>query len=254
MPLNELMTENKNLKRKVKVLEQTLNQFNTIKTNYDGLIRKLEEKEENLKEINLKLEDLVKERTKELENINDKLQENLVLLEELSITDALTGIRNRRSFDEIFTRELNRSIRQQYEFNFLIIDVDQFKKYNDTYGHRKGDDVLKCIGDILNNLSQRATDHVFRFGGEEFVYMSCFLNKEKTLSLCEKILSRIREKNIPHVNNENFGRVTASIGAVIVLGNKEEKIIDNEKIFEAADHNLYEAKKTGRNKIILKEI
>lgn len=126
--------ENKKLKRKIKLMEQTLNQFNSIKQNYDFLIKKLEEKDKNLNEINEKLEELVKERTKDLELINEKLQNNLILLEELSTTDALTSLRNRRGFDEIFLQEFNRAKRQNYEFNFLLIDVDYFKKYNDTYG------------------------------------------------------------------------------------------------------------------------
>lgn len=119
--------ENKKLKRKIKLMEQTLNQFNSIKQNYDFLIKKLEEKDKNLNEINEKLEELVKERTKDLELINEKLQNNLILLEELSTTDALTSLRNRRGFDEIFLQEFNRAKRQNYEFNFLLIDVDYFK-------------------------------------------------------------------------------------------------------------------------------
>ncbi|MFV0561935.1 GGDEF domain-containing protein [Malaciobacter mytili] len=140
--------ENKKLKRKIKLMEQTLNQFNSIKQNYDFLIKKLEEKDKNLNEINEKLEELVKERTKDLELINEKLQNNLILLEELSTTDALTSLRNRRGFDEIFLQEFNRAKRQNYEFNFLLIDVDYFKKYNDTYGHAKGDEALVSVGKV----------------------------------------------------------------------------------------------------------
>lgn len=242
----ECLKENKSLKRKVKVLEQTLNQFNTIKSNYDSLIKKLEEKDKHLEEINSKLEDLVKERTIELEKINEKLQNNLVILEELSTTDALTGLRNRRSFDSIFSQELDRARRQGYNFNFFIMDIDLFKKYNDTYGHHKGDETLRAIGKILNKLSRRSDDFVFRYGGEEFVYITSYQDVESFSSFLQLIQDSIINANIEHEENEE-GYVTISIGAVISKNRSTSK----EEVFKIADDNLYKSKKEGRNRFTL---
>jgi diguanylate cyclase (GGDEF)-like protein len=242
----DCIKQNKALKRKVKVLEQTLQQFNTIKSNYDVLIKKLEEKDKRLEEINLKLEDLVRERTRELENINEKLQNNLVILEELSTTDALTGLRNRRSFDSIFSQELDRARRQGYNFNFFIMDIDFFKKYNDTYGHHKGDETLKAIGKILNKLARRSDDFVFRYGGEEFVYITSYQEVESFSSFLQLIQDSIMNANIEHEKNDE-GCVTISIGAIISKNRSTSK----EEVFKIADDNLYKSKKEGRNRFTL---
>lgn len=238
--------ENKKLSRKTKVLEQTLTQFNSIKTNYDVLINKLEEKDKNLREINEKLEEIVHERTKELEQINHQLKDNLKLLEELSITDTLTTLRNRRSFDEIFLQEFNRSKRQDYTFNFLIIDIDFFKKFNDTYGHAQGDEVLQIVGKILNRFARRSNDFAFRYGGEEFVYMSCFLNEDQLLELGNSIKDALLSEKIPHEQNPNQF-VTASIGGVV----STSKTLLTQDIFKFADDNLYKSKANGRNLVTI---
>ncbi len=243
---DEYIKENKSLKRKVKVLEETLLQFNTIKSNYDVLIKKLEEKDKYLEEINLKLEDLVKERTRELEKINDKLQNNLVILEELSTTDSLTGLRNRRSLDSIFSQELDRARRQGYNFNFFIMDIDYFKKYNDTYGHQKGDEVLRAIGKILNKLARRSDDFVFRYGGEEFVYITSYQEEEIFSNFLQLVQETIIKANIEHKKN-NEGYLTISIGAVISRNRSTNK----EDVFKVADENLYKSKTEGRNRFTL---
>ncbi|AXH15999.1 hypothetical protein CP985_06910 [Malaciobacter mytili LMG 24559] len=238
--------ENKKLKRKIKLMEQTLNQFNSIKQNYDFLIKKLEEKDKNLNEINEKLEELVKERTKDLELINEKLQNNLILLEELSTTDALTSLRNRRGFDEIFLQEFNRAKRQNYEFNFLLIDVDYFKKYNDTYGHAKGDEALVSVGKVLNRYARRANDFAFRYGGEEFVYISCFQTRDEVLKLAESIQQAILKEQIEHFLNPHK-YLTVSIGAIVT----KDKTLTKEEVFKIADENLYISKERGRNKVTI---
>ena len=249
MTIEDYIKENKSLKRKLKVMDQTLLQFGTIKTNYDNLIKKLEEKDSYLKELNLKLEDLVKERTNELENINNKLQMNLKMLEELSTTDSLTGLRNRRSFDEVYPSELDRAKRQGYEFNFLIIDIDYFKKYNDTYGHDKGDEVLQAVGKILNKFSRRSDDFSFRYGGEEFAYISCFQDEESFLGLITSIQNSIENEQIKH-DKSTWGYITVSIGAVL----SRSKTITKKEIFKITDENLYKSKQEGRNKVTLSVI
>lgn len=244
--LEDYKKENKVLKRKLKLMEQSLSQFSSIKSNYDVLIKKLEEKDKNLRDINDRLEELVSERTKELENINTQLEKNLKLLEELSTTDALTSLRNRRSFDEIFAQEFNRAKRQNYEFNFLIIDIDYFKKYNDFYGHRAGDEALRDVGKVLNKFARRANDFVFRYGGEEFVYISCFHTLEEIKNLANAIRKTIFSLEIKHEKNPH-NYLSVSIGGIVF----KDKDLLIEEVFKTADDNLYTSKEDGRNRITI---
>lgn len=235
----DLEKENKRLKRKIKLLEQTLTQFSSIKNNYDELIKKLEEKDKRLLHMNEKLEFLVKERTKELEEINEKLKD-------LSLTDSLTGLKNRRAFDEVFSQEFNRARRQDYEFNLLVIDVDNFKKYNDKYGHKNGDFVLSQIGEVLEKFSRRSNDFAFRYGGEEFVYITCFHDEEKLHKTANSIREAIVSLDLLHeLNPANV--VTVSIGAVV----SKDRTKSKEELFNLADDNLYLAKEEGRNRVII---
>lgn len=238
--------ENKSLKRKIKVLEQTVSQFTTIKSSYDGLIERLEEKDKKLHEMNEKLEFLVNERTKELEEVNKQLKYNVKLLEELSKTDSLTNLRNRRSFDEIFEQELIRAKRQNYELSFILIDVDYFKQYNDFYGHDMGDRVLKSLGEVLNRFSRRANDFSFRYGGEEFAYIGTFQDMEKTLKLANNIKDAIEKEAIAH-KKSNYEHITVSIGAVV----SKKSDVNTDKVFKLADENLYKSKNKGRNEVTI---
>lgn len=178
------------------------------------LIKKFQEKDKKLNELNEKFEMLVKERTKEIERKN-------LELEKISITDTLTGLKNRRAFDEIFEREFNRAIRQEYEFNLLIIHIDHFKHYNDSFGHKVGDEILFEVGKILKNFSKRANDFSFRYGGEEFAYISCFHDIDSFFNLAQII-----RKNI-----EKETKVTISIGGIVYQGRDKTK----KEIFNLAD-------------------
>ncbi len=167
-------------------------------------------------------------------------------MEELSTTDALTSLRNRRGFDEIFLQEFNRAKRQNYEFNFLLIDVDYFKKYNDTYGHAKGDEALVSVGKVLNRYARRANDFAFRYGGEEFVYISCFQTRDEVLKLAESIQQAILKEQIEHFLNPHK-YLTVSIGAIVT----KDKTLTKEEVFKIADENLYISKERGRNKVTI---
>lgn len=235
----KLLKENKSLKRKLKITEETLLQFDSIKNNYNELIKKLGEKDQKLLQMNERLELLVKDRTRELETINERLKD-------LSITDSLTGLKNRRAFDEIFSQEFNRARRQDYFFDLLIIDVDNFKKYNDTYGHNRGDFVLSQIGKVLEKFSRRSNDFVFRYGGEEFVYVSCYHDEEEFFKTAEAIRNQVLKENIIHKGNP-FGVVTISLGGVA----SKDKLKSKEDIFILADDNLYKSKEEGRNRTIV---
>ena len=245
MPLTneELLKENKVLKRKIKFLEQSVTQAGTIKSNYDELIKKLEQRDKRLEEMNSKLEILVHQRTKELEEINHQLKS-------LSVTDSLTGLKNRRSFDEVFENEYNRAKRQGYSFSLLILDIDFFKQFNDIYGHHKGDEALKEVAGVLKCYERRAEDFAFRYGGEEFTYISSFQKEEDLAKVADMIREDIFKVEIPHRSNI-YKFVTISIGGGIVVSHNR---ISKAKAFEIADENLYKAKNGGRNRICISSI
>jgi len=245
MPLTkeELLKENKSLKRKVKLLEQSVTQVASIKSSYDILIEKLKDRDKRLEEMNNRLEVLVKQRTSELEDKNEQLKS-------LTITDTLTNINNRRAFDDIFPREFNRAKRQGYEFNILLIDVDNFKKYNDFYGHYMGDKVLEQMGDLLNKFARRADDFAFRYGGEEFVYLTSLHKEDELLKFAQKIKNTLIEKKINHEKNDCSKYVTISVGGVTSMNEN----ISLEKVFALADKNLYKAKSEGRNRVCISSL
>lgn len=236
----DLIKENNRLKRKIKILEETVNQSALVRANYNALIKKLEDRDNRLEEMNSKLEILVKQRTKELEEINQQLKA-------LSITDALTGLRNRRDFDKTFESEFSRAKRQNYSFNILLIDIDNFKSYNDTYGHIQGDNALASVSEILLRYAKRANDFVFRYGGEEFVYISSFNNEKELLNLAENIRKAVLNKRILHVKNEDYTYLTISVGAVL----SKNIQISKDEMFLKTDKNLYKAKSEGKNRVVI---
>lgn len=227
----DIIKENKDLKRKLRVMEESLKQFSTIKNSYDNLIKNMEEKDKKLLEMNEKLEFLVKERTKELEEKNHQLNE-------LAITDALTGLKNRRNFNKIFEQEYSRAKRQKYQFNLMIIDIDYFKNFNDNYGHNIGDLVLRKIGEILKKSSKRSNDFAFRYGGEEFTYLSSYNRYEDFFNLAENIREEIYYSEIEYLD-----KLTVSIGGIVSLSDT----ISKNELFDIADKNLYTSKENGRN-------
>ena len=169
-------------------------------------------------------------------------------VELLSITDELTGLNNRRYFNQTFPRELIRARRAKDPVTFAILDVDHFKLYNDTYGHQKGDEVLHAVGKTLKAMLKRPTDFVFRIGGEEFGILLIGMTSEKAESYLNAIRLELIGLRILHEHNDNIGWVSASFGAVHV--HLAEPVKDGE-YFRDADVKLYEAKKNGRNRVIM---
>lgn len=169
-------------------------------------------------------------------------------IEELSITDALTGLYNRRYFNHIFEKELNRNRRDENTMVFMMLDVDHFKKYNDTYGHQKGDAVLQSMGSTLKNTLKRSGDYLFRLGGEEFGCLLTSCKQYAALTVAERVRSSIEGMRIAHAKNPPLGVVTASIGVKVVLPNEE---CDPALLYSIADEALYQAKRNGRNQIAL---
>lgn len=165
-------------------------------------------------------------------------------LQEHSFTDPLTGLFNRRSLNERLTVELNRSQRYSYPMSFLMIDIDDFKRYNDLNGHPAGDGALRTTAHTLKT-ALRATDVAFRYGGEEF----CILLPQTSLVeagvIAERMRQRVTEADYPHGKSQPLGIVSVSIGI-----STSGTVIDNaEKVIAAADQALYSAKSQGKNRI-----
>jgi len=189
------------------------------------------------------LEERVAERTAELEQVNSNLFE-------LSNTDGLTGIPNRRKFDEVLNSEWNRATRTGQPLVAAIIDVDWFKKYNDHYGHLAGDDCLRKVAGILKSKIRRSSDLVARYGGEEFAIISPGINKANALEMANIICSAIAEANLPHAMSP-FGMITVSVGVALIVPTVE---VTPATLIQAADEALYHAKDSGRNQVIGAEI
>ncbi|MDD2895298.1 MAG: cache domain-containing protein [Aliarcobacter sp.] len=175
-------------------------------------------------------------------NITDKKH-----VEYLSITDELTQLYNRRFFNKKIVEELNRAKRENNYFSFLIMDIDYFKQYNDTYGHQKGDIVLEKVASVLKKKSSRASDFAFRLGGEEFGIITT-LDREKVIEFANLIKDEIENLQIEHKTSEVSKHLTISIGIVSKEG---ESITNSDLLYKEADDCLYEAKKLGRNSIFI---
>ncbi len=176
-----------------------------------------------------------------------KVREQNKDLKELSLTDGLTNIANRRFFDIRFKNELGIVKRYENETSILMMDVDNFKPYNDNYGHTKGDECLKLIATSLKKIVKRDIDLVARYGGEEFVCILSNTSQKKACVVANKILNAVAKLNILHEYNGKFNHITISIGIATITKDKvelEKAHIDN------ADKALYEAKKNGKNQAI----
>ncbi len=166
------------------------------------------------------------------------------MLEMISRTDALTGISNRRLMDEFIAIEWLRAIRNRSSIAFMLIDIDFFKLYNDNYGHPQGDEVLKTVAEMLNNLGHRPGDLVVRYGGDEFAII--LTDTEDAEFVATKCCSSIRELQIPHEFSKNSKIVTLSVGLCTVF---PEAGTDPNLVINAADQALYLAKEAGRNRV-----
>ena len=165
-----------------------------------------------------------------------------------SITDDLTGLYNKRFFKQIFSSERNRAKRNKKNLLLLMLDIDNFKKYNDTYGHFEGDKALKKVASVLKRNSKRANDFAFRLGGEEFAIITSNISYEKIVTYCERIRESILNLKILHKDNMDIGFISVSIG---VFNLEIEDSYNCDEIYKFADIALYEAKNTGRNKVVI---
>ncbi|MFZ0518108.1 MAG: diguanylate cyclase, partial [Acidobacteriaceae bacterium] len=167
-------------------------------------------------------------------------------LQDISIRDGLTGIYNRRHFDDVLLSEWKRSIRTQKPLSLLLIDVDNFKKLNDRYGHPEGDECLRKIAEQLSKILRRSTDTLARYGGEEFVAILPETTRENAQSIADAMRISVEELKIKNEVSKAARVVTVSIGVC-----SENAMLSRpaEELLNAADAALYRAKKQGRNRV-----
>ncbi len=175
-------------------------------------------------------------------NITDKKY-----IEELSITDGLTGLYNRRYFDAMILKIINSAKRNNDLICFMMLDIDYFKLYNDTYGHQKGDEALISLARSMKSSLKRAVDYSFRLGGEEFAILFTALNKDDAYSFANKIQKNINALKIAHAKSKVGDTVSVSIGLVCKLAKEVE---NEETLYKEVDDLLYLAKEQGRNRIV----
>lgn len=176
-----------------------------------------------------------------------RLEESLAAL---AYTDGLTGIANRRAFDEELEREWTRTLREGSQMSLLLLDIDRFKQFNDRYGHQFGDDCLRAVAKAVRETVQRGSDLVARYGGEEIAVILHKTDDAGAHIVAEAILRSIADLNIPHADNEESGGVvSASIGVSTALARTGGTMKMPESLLLSADNALYQAKREGRNRI-----
>jgi diguanylate cyclase (GGDEF)-like protein len=179
-----------------------------------------------------------------LRDLTDEKQAQ-VALEQLATRDGLTGLANRRCFDQTLQAEWQRALRQQQPLSLLMVDVDNFKQYNDAYGHLGGDECLQRIAGAVAS-EMRANDLVARYGGEEFAVILPNQALKGAAIVAERIRCRVEQLRLPNLSNH----VTVSIGAATAL---PSTLNDSSQLIATADTALYRAKHMGRNRISLTE-
>jgi two-component system chemotaxis family response regulator WspR len=179
-----------------------------------------------------------------------KLMEINAELQRLTNVDGLTGLSNRRYFNEYMDAQWRLAAREQTPMSVLMIDVDSFKRYNDTYGHLAGDEVLKAIAGAMQASFGRPTDLTARFGGEEFVVVLPATPSASLPALGERLRANVEGLRIPHSASTVGGIVTISIGGATKTPQKDEPFLP---LIETADSALYKAKESGKNRVVTSE-
>jgi diguanylate cyclase (GGDEF)-like protein len=177
-----------------------------------------------------------------------KLEKAMKELGELAIRDGLTGLYNRRYFDEVVARVVKQLNRSGSTVAFLMADLDFFKDYNDAYGHTAGDEALNSFAAVLSALVRRETDNVFRYGGEEFAMLLSPTNRRTAEEFARQIIEDTRELNILHERSP-LGRLSVSVGVALVDITPDTTFQD---LMDTADAALYEAKAEGRDRFVLR--
>lgn len=168
----------------------------------------------------------------------------------LAMTDGLTGLANRRAFDEALDREWGRTVRTGGQISLLLLDLDRFKGFNDKYGHQVGDDCLRAISVTIDQTIRRPTDVAARYGGEEIAVVLPDTDVAGAMEIAERIRAAVEQLRLPHIDNpEGGGWVTVSIGAATALSRSGGTMKMPEGLLASADNALYNAKRNGRNRV-----
>jgi len=183
-----------------------------------------------------------------LESTTRKLRRVNKKLENVSYTDSLTTLHNRRYFNYIYEKELKRAKRSNQYVTFMMLDIDYFKQFNDTYGHVEGDYALKTVAKVLQETLKRPADYVFRLGGEEFGILLVDTDASNSAKIAREICDAVRSRGIKHENSLVSDVVTISIGVVSCIA---DDALDDEVLISRSDEMLYEAKETGRDRYII---
>ena len=168
------------------------------------------------------------------------------IIETLSVTCPLTKLYNRRHFNTTMSKELNRAKRENHNLIFMMIDIDHFKLYNDTYGHQMGDGALISVSNVLLKYTHRGNDFAFRFGGEEFCILTSTMDEKEAFEYANTIRQAIEDLQIKHEKNSVSDFITVSVGLFLF---EPHMSYNEEQIIKFADDALYEVKETSRNKV-----
>jgi diguanylate cyclase (GGDEF)-like protein len=186
---------------------------------------------------------------RKLEEAN--FQRSLATAEQQASSDPLTGIANRRHFDQMIEREWLRAARDQTSLSVLLLDVDHFKLYNDVNGHLTGDTCLRQVVAAIRPVVSRPADLLARYGGEEFVVVLPNTDAAGARQMAEWIRQAVEVSRLPHAGNAPHGVLTLSIGCATMTPHPE---ITHLQLLEAADQALYRAKSSGRNCVQMAEV
>ncbi len=193
--------------------------------------------------INMKERD---EAFKALEKSKHELARANEILKKLSSLDGLTGIPNRRRFDEVLGQEWQRAVRHSTSISLVMLDIDFFKLFNDTYGHQGGDDCLKRVAELISGAAQRETDMIARYGGEEFAAILPETGTNGAYQVAEAMRLSVARAQIPHSSSKVADHVTVSVGVATWV---PEQGSTPDRLVSAADKALYKAKAGGRNQV-----
>ncbi|HED15596.1 MAG TPA: diguanylate cyclase [Gammaproteobacteria bacterium] len=181
----------------------------------------------------------------ELQALKQMLQQRNAELRLLTAQDGLTGISNRRCFDKALTKEWGRAQRHRRNLGLIMIDVDHFKFFNDTYGHQQGDKCLQAVASTIDDTVSRNGDLVARYGGEEFVVILPETDLDGAMKVAEQIRAAIENLKIEHSSSLTGKHVTVSLGCVCIQPTHD---MDADSLVKQADAALYQAKEKGRNR------
>ncbi len=199
----------------------------------------------------LNRDDEIGQLARRFKNLINRIRSQISELERLAIIDSLTGLGSRRLYDTSGPALLKQARRSKQCFGMLVLDVDNFKLYNDTYGHAHGDEGLRMIGKAISTTLHRETDMAFRIGGEEFVALIQVTHAEEVRRIAEDLRKTILGQKIEHKKNGSLGVISVSIGGVVLGPSHTRPYPSFENLFKQADKALYQAKAQGRNRVIL---